>query len=250
MGSRAAPGGGSRDQTERDEGAAAVSAAGPTAADDSAFRGASRPDGGRAPVWRQRRDHPASISGHRIAPGPANPQTSPAPDETVREGRAGRNDPDRCEVRKDRQTLGLSIHRARRLHALPGLTVVSPAAPKLQPRVPGRALPGVPLRDPEAAVRNGHKFPFAFMLAVQALGIKDRYIRPRRPQQNGRSNAVTGLTRRNSGSPAIRYVRSGRRGPPRLGRALQPRTLLTGSTRANSGRKARRSHARRRELMP
>src|SRR5262245_49595970 len=68
--------------------------------------------------------------------------------------------------------------------------------------------------------------------------------------RTGRSNAVTGLTRRNSGSPAIRYVRSGRRGPPRLGRALQPRTLLTGSTRANSGRKARRSHARRRELMP
>jgi len=35
-------------------------------------------------------------------------------------------------------------------------------------------------------VRNGHEFPFAFMLAVQALGIKDRYIRPRRPQQNGK----------------------------------------------------------------
>jgi transposase InsO family protein len=28
--------------------------------------------------------------------------------------------------------------------------------------------------------------PFAFALAVQALGIRHRYIRPRRPQQNGK----------------------------------------------------------------
>jgi transposase InsO family protein len=33
---------------------------------------------------------------------------------------------------------------------------------------------------------NGHEFPFAFVLAVQALGIRHRYIKPRRPQQNGK----------------------------------------------------------------
>jgi len=33
---------------------------------------------------------------------------------------------------------------------------------------------------------NGHEFPFAFALAVEALGIRHRYIKPRRPQQNGK----------------------------------------------------------------
>lgn len=33
---------------------------------------------------------------------------------------------------------------------------------------------------------NGHEFPFAFALAVQTLGIRHRYIKPRRPQQNGK----------------------------------------------------------------
>jgi transposase InsO family protein len=32
----------------------------------------------------------------------------------------------------------------------------------------------------------GHEFPFAFALAVEALGIRHRYIKPRRPQQNGK----------------------------------------------------------------
>jgi hypothetical protein len=30
------------------------------------------------------------------------------------------------------------------------------------------------------------EFPLAFALAVQAAGIRHRYIRPHRPQQNGR----------------------------------------------------------------
>jgi transposase InsO family protein len=33
---------------------------------------------------------------------------------------------------------------------------------------------------------NGKEFPLAFALAVEAAGIRHRYIRPRRPQQNGK----------------------------------------------------------------
>jgi len=43
-----------------------------------------------------------------------------------------------------------------------------------------------PFRIRKLQCDNGREFPFAFMLAVQALGIKHRYIRPRRPQQNGK----------------------------------------------------------------
>ena len=33
---------------------------------------------------------------------------------------------------------------------------------------------------------NGGEFPLAFKLAVEAAGIRHRYIKPRRPQQNGK----------------------------------------------------------------
>jgi transposase InsO family protein len=33
---------------------------------------------------------------------------------------------------------------------------------------------------------NGKEFPFAFALSVREAGIEHRYIRPRRPQQNGK----------------------------------------------------------------
>jgi transposase InsO family protein len=33
---------------------------------------------------------------------------------------------------------------------------------------------------------NGREFPLAFALAVEAAGIRHRYIQPRRPQQNGK----------------------------------------------------------------
>ena len=42
---------------------------------------------------------------------------------------------------------------------------------------------------------NGSEFPLAFKLAVEAAGIKHRYIKPRRPQQNGkveRSHRIDG----------------------------------------------------------
>jgi transposase InsO family protein len=66
------------------------------------------------------------------------------------------------------------------------------------------------------------------MLAVQALGIKHRYIRPRRPQQNGKVERSHRIDQEEFwGSPAIRYVRGGRRGPynhERFSLALQGRT--------------------------
>jgi transposase InsO family protein len=43
-----------------------------------------------------------------------------------------------------------------------------------------------PFRIRRLQCDNGHEFSFAFALAVQALGIRHRYIRPRRPQQNGK----------------------------------------------------------------
>ena len=43
-----------------------------------------------------------------------------------------------------------------------------------------------PFRVRKLQCDNGHEFPFAFALAVQARGIRHRYIKPRRPQQNGK----------------------------------------------------------------
>jgi transposase InsO family protein len=43
-----------------------------------------------------------------------------------------------------------------------------------------------PFRIRKLQCDNGQEFPFAFALAVQALGIRHRYIKPRRPQQNGK----------------------------------------------------------------
>jgi transposase InsO family protein len=44
----------------------------------------------------------------------------------------------------------------------------------------------LPFRIRKLQCDNGQEFPFAFALAVQALGIRHRYIKPRRPQQNGK----------------------------------------------------------------
>ena len=41
-------------------------------------------------------------------------------------------------------------------------------------------------RDLFGARYYGSEFPLAFKLAVEAAGIRHRYIRPRRPQQNGK----------------------------------------------------------------
>ncbi len=43
-----------------------------------------------------------------------------------------------------------------------------------------------PFRIRKLQCDNGQEFAFAFALAVQALGIRHRYIKPRCPQQNGK----------------------------------------------------------------
>jgi transposase InsO family protein len=43
-----------------------------------------------------------------------------------------------------------------------------------------------PFRIKRMQCDHGQEFPFAFVLAVQAAGIRHRYILPRRPQQNGK----------------------------------------------------------------
>jgi transposase InsO family protein len=50
----------------------------------------------------------------------------------------------------------------------------------------GELCRALPFRIRKLQCDNGHEFPFAFALAVQALGIRHRYIKPRRPQQNGK----------------------------------------------------------------
>ena len=43
-----------------------------------------------------------------------------------------------------------------------------------------------PFRIRKLQCDNGREFPLEFVLAVEAAGIRHRYIRPRRPQQNGK----------------------------------------------------------------
>jgi transposase InsO family protein len=45
---------------------------------------------------------------------------------------------------------------------------------------------GLPFRIRKLQCDNGREFPLDFVLAVRALGIQHRYIRPRHPQQNGK----------------------------------------------------------------
>src|SRR5262249_49649040 len=85
---------------------------------------------------------------------------------------------------------------------------------------------------------NGQEFSFAFALAVQALAIRHRYIKPAAPNRTAKSNGTTGSTRNGSGPPALRRFRYGRGWPPRLGATLQPRTLLNRSSGATSSREA------------
>lgn len=44
----------------------------------------------------------------------------------------------------------------------------------------------LPFPIPKIQVDNGTEFPLAFALSCQDLGVRVRYIRPRRPQQNGK----------------------------------------------------------------
>ncbi|MBA3639506.1 MAG: transposase family protein [Acidobacteria bacterium] len=76
---------------------------------------------------------------------------------------------------------------------------------------------------------NGSEFPIAFKLAVEAAGIKHRYIKPRRPQQNGkveRSHRVDGeeFWSRHE----FQTVAAAESSLAGLGAAVQPRTILDG----------------------
>jgi transposase InsO family protein len=74
-----------------------------------------------------------------------------------------------------------------------------------------------PFRIRKLQCDNGHEFPLAFALAVQALGIRHRYIKPRARNRMARWNGVTGSTKRILGATAICRLRRGRRRAPGLG---------------------------------
>src|SRR5262245_7572629 len=50
----------------------------------------------------------------------------------------------------------------------------------------GELTRALPFRIRKLQCDNGREFPLEFVLAVEAAGIRHRYIRPRRPQQNGK----------------------------------------------------------------
>jgi transposase InsO family protein len=81
----------------------------------------------------------------------------------------------------------------------------------------GELCRALPFRIRKLQCDNGHEFPFAFALAVQALGIRLRYIKPRRPQQNGKVERSHRIDQEELGAPPIRRLRRGRCRPPGLG---------------------------------
>ncbi len=91
---------------------------------------------------------------------------------------------------------------------------------------------------------HGQEFSFAFVLAVEAAGIRHRYISPAAPaakRQGGaepsdRSGGVLG-------SSPLRYLRGRRAGSSRLGDQVQLRTLLPSAAGPHAGRKTCRHHA-------
>src|SRR6266571_174797 len=91
---------------------------------------------------------------------------------------------------------------------------------------------------------HGQEFSFAFVLAVEAAGIRHRYISPAAPaakRQGGaepsdRSGGVLG-------SSPLRYLRGRRAGSSRLGEQVQLRTLLPSAAGPHAGRKTCRHPA-------
>jgi len=99
----------------------------------------------------------------------------------------------------DRRPLGVSVHRPRRLHALPRPAALSAFGPSLEPRLPGlrRAFP-FPIKRLQCD--HGQEFSFAFGLGVEAAGIRHRYIGPAGRNRTAKSNAAIGSIRRSSGA--------------------------------------------------
>ena len=89
---------------------------------------------------------------------------------------------------------------------------------------------------------HGQEFSFAFVLGVEAAGIRHRYIRSRRPQQKRQSRAEP--PHRSAGvlGPApLPRLRGGRRRASSLGDHVQLSTLLPGPSGPHSGRKTGRA---------
>ena len=126
------------------------------------------PAGARDPVSHGHDS--ASVSRHGPAP-PADPQAGTPPDETLREGGTGGVDSGRREVREDR---GRVLRLYRRLPPRSSRAFLAELR---------RAFP-FPIQRLQCD--HGQEFSFAFVLGVEAAGIRHHYIRPRRPQQNGK----------------------------------------------------------------
>jgi len=91
---------------------------------------------------------------------------------------------------------------------------------------------------------HGQEFSFAFALGVEAAGIRHRYIRPRRPQQNGKvershriDNEEFWNRHRFQDFEVARCSSAG------LGDPVQLRALLPGTQGPHTGRKTRRAPA-------
>ena len=85
---------------------------------------------------------------------------------------------------------------------------------------------------------HGQEFSFAFVLGVEAAGIRHRYIRPRRPQGRAKPSDRPGGV---LGPTTLRPLRDSRYGSAGLGDPVQLRTLLPGTPGPHTGRKTRRA---------
>jgi transposase InsO family protein len=118
------------------------------------------------------------------------------------------------------------------------------SSPRLTDFLTGGALPGLPFPIRKLQCDNGHEFPSASRLVVQALGIRHRYIKPRRPQQNGKVERRHRIDQQEFlGAAPIPGLHCGRCRSPRLGEAVQLRAILLGHSWAYAGREARDARA-------
>src|SRR5207245_4689316 len=90
----------------------------------------------------------------------------------------------------------------------------------------GERTRALPFRIRKLQCDNGREFPLEFVLAVQAAGIRHRYIRPRRPQQNGKVERSHRIDQEESGAATDSTISTQPLPPPSVGENVQLRTLL------------------------
>jgi len=88
---------------------------------------------------------------------------------------------------------------------------------------------------------HGQEFSFAFVLGVEAAGIRHRYIQPRRPSRTAKSSGTIGSIRRSSG--AVSAFKISRRRPPFGAGRTGITTVLPGAPGPHPGRETCRSPA-------